>query len=56
MPLNRYLPAVGVSRQPSRFISVDFPEPLGPITAMNSPGWMVRSTPRRASKAAEPTP
>jgi hypothetical protein len=29
-PLNSYRPAVGVSRQPSMFISVDLPDPEGP--------------------------
>jgi len=38
------------------FMTVDFPEPLGPITAMNSPAAMSRSTPRRAWKAAAPLP
>jgi len=28
-PLNSYRPEVGVSRQPSMFMSVDFPLPLG---------------------------
>src|SRR5665213_1847217 len=28
---------VGVSRQPRIFMAVDLPEPLGPITATNSP-------------------
>ena len=32
---------MGVSRQPSRFMRVDFPEPLGPMTATNSPRRMV---------------
>src|SRR5207245_2231504 len=31
-PLSQYSPAVGVSRQPTRFMSVDFPDPDGPIT------------------------
>ena len=29
-------PLVGVSRQPTRFMSVDFPEPEGPIIATYS--------------------
>jgi hypothetical protein len=41
-----------VSRQPSRFIAVDLPEPLGPITATKSPASMRRLTPRSAWKAA----
>jgi hypothetical protein len=39
-----------------RFITVDLPEPLGPITATNSPASMSRSTPRKAWKAALPLP
>ncbi len=35
-PLNSYLPAVGVSRQPSMFISVDLPLPDGPMMARYS--------------------
>src|SRR2546422_7843386 len=35
-PLSQYSPPVGVSRQPIRFMSVDFPEPDGPITATRS--------------------
>jgi len=34
VPSRRYSPEVGVSRQPRRFISVDFPEPEGPMIAM----------------------
>src|SRR5207249_8633101 len=30
-PLSQYSPLVGVSRQPIRFMSVDFPDPDGPI-------------------------
>ncbi|EAU48489.1 hypothetical protein R2601_02913 [Salipiger bermudensis HTCC2601] len=29
------------------FRSVDLPQPLEPISAMRSPGWICRSTPRR---------
>ena len=35
-------------------ISVDFPAPFGPSTAMNSPSSTVRSTSLRISPAAEP--
>src|SRR3989449_4666450 len=35
-PLSQYSPAVGVSRQPMRFMSVDFPDPEGPMMATNS--------------------
>src|SRR5690242_21646121 len=36
-PFSQYFPLVGVSRQPIRFISVDFPEPDGPMIATYSP-------------------
>ncbi len=36
VPLSQYSPEVGVSRQPSRFISVDLPEPDGPMSATYS--------------------
>ena len=42
-------PEVGRSRQPSRCIRVDLPEPDGPTTATYSPGSMRRLTPRSAS-------
>ncbi len=35
-PFSQYSPVVGVSRQPIRFISVDLPDPEGPIIATNS--------------------
>src|SRR2546426_8291504 len=35
-PLSQYSPDVGVSRQPIRFMSVDLPDPDGPITATRS--------------------
>ncbi len=44
-PLNSYLPDVGVSRQPSMFIRVDFPEPDGPMIARYSFLWMSSETP-----------
>ncbi len=34
------------------FISVLLPEPEGPMTATNSPGWMATSTPSSAATAA----
>src|SRR2546429_2398207 len=34
--LSQYSPDVGVSRQPIRFMSVDLPDPDGPITATRS--------------------
>src|SRR6185503_9554367 len=47
-PASSYVPASGTSRQPSTFMSVDLPEPDGPMIATNSPAWMSRSTPARA--------
>ena len=47
-PLSQYLPLEGVSRQPMRFISVDLPEPEGPMMATYSLCLMRRETPRRA--------
>ena len=47
---------MGVSKQPKMFIQVLLPDPLGPITATNSPGKTRRATPRRASMAALPVP
>src|SRR2546430_6062346 len=35
-PFNQYSPDVGVSRQPIRFMSVDLPDPDGPMTATYS--------------------
>src|SRR2546429_4203479 len=35
-PLSQYSPLVGVSRQPIRFMSVDLPDPDGPMHATNS--------------------
>ena len=34
------------------FIAVDLPDPLGPMIATNSPAWMSRSMPFRASNSA----
>ena len=47
-PSSRKRPPVGRSRQPKVFIIVLLPEPLAPMMATNSPGWMVRVTPRTA--------
>ena len=41
---------------PRMFMQVDLPEPLGPMTATNSPSSIRRSTPRRACTAAWPVP
>jgi hypothetical protein len=37
-------------------MSVDLPEPDGPITAMSSPAATVSETPRTASTALSPLP
>ena len=47
-PLSQYSPPVGLSRQPIRFISVDLPEPDGPMIATYSPRMISMETPRRA--------
>jgi hypothetical protein len=52
-PVNQYCPDVGTSRQPRMFMHVDLPEPLGPITATNSPARIVRSTPSSARTSLE---
>src|SRR5262249_61352277 len=51
-PSSAWVPAVGLSRQPRIAISVDLPEPDGPISATNSPRSTVRSIPRNAWTAA----
>src|ERR1041384_6169770 len=53
-PSRMYWPAVGVSRQPNRFIKVDLPEPDGPIIATNSPRRMSQLTPRSAGTSCSP--
>ncbi len=49
-------PAVGRSRPARMCMSVDLPEPEGPITAVNSPLATSIETPRRASTAVSPAP
>src|SRR5580692_481188 len=51
-PSSQISPELGRSRQPIKFTRVDFPEPLGPITAIHSPG----STLREKSSSARITP
>ena len=51
-PARRSSPSVGVSRPATRLSSVDLPQPDGPITATNSPGVIVKSTPRSARTGA----
>ncbi len=49
-------PPVGLSSAASRCMSVDLPEPDGPMTATSSPGVTESVTPRSASTAASPSP
>jgi len=53
-PFRMYSPAVGVSRQPTRFISVDLPDPDGPMIATYSFRSIARSTPRSARTVSVP--
>jgi hypothetical protein len=55
-PATETSPEVGWSRQPIRFISVDLPEPDGPMTAVRRPSAMSTETPRSASTAVSPSP
>src|SRR5512138_2645805 len=48
------LPLVGLSSKPISCKRVVFPEPEGPTSAVNSPFWMERSTPRRALVSTSP--
>ncbi len=48
VPSRMYFPALGRSRQPMMFISVDFPEPDGPMMATYSLCSTMRSTPLKA--------
>ena len=48
MPSRRYCPDVGRSRHPRMLMSVDLPEPEGPMMARNSPRSTSRLTPRSA--------
>ena len=49
-------PAVGLSRPARMCISVDLPEPEGPMTAVRRPAVMSTETPRSASTAVSPWP
>ena len=49
-------PEVGVSRPARMCMSVDLPEPDGPMTAVRRPAAMSTETPRRASTAVSPSP
>ncbi len=48
------MPLVGTSRQPMMCISVDLPDPDGPVIARYSPTSTRRLTPRNASTATDP--
>ena len=50
------VPSVGRSSPASRCISVDLPEPLGPMMAVNWPVGISSETPRTASTAESPSP
>ena len=49
-------PDVGVSSPAMQCMSVDLPEPDGPITAVNCPCWNSTLTPARAWTAASALP
>ena len=49
-------PEVGLSSPARMCISVDLPEPDGPMTAVALPGAMSTETPRSASTAVSPSP
>ena len=53
---DRDVPLVGTSSAARMCISVDLPEPDGPITATSSPGFTCSETPRNASTAVSPCP
>src|SRR5690606_35858036 len=54
LPFSQYSPSSGESRQPIRFISVDLPDPDGPMIATYSPFSIDRSTPRSAWISSPP--
>ena len=56
VPSTKTSPDVGLSRPASRCISVDLPDPDGPITAVSFSRSTSRSTERRASIAVSPSP
>src|SRR6516165_3944730 len=51
-PARETSPSVGVSSPATMLSNVDLPHPDGPITATNSPGVIVKSTPRSARTGA----
>ncbi len=48
-PANDTEPALAFIRPPRHFIKVDLPEPDGPTTAIASPSFMSRCSPRNAT-------
>src|SRR5690606_2941108 len=54
LPFSQYSPSSGESRQPIRFISVDLPDPDGPMIATYSPFSIDRSMPRSAWISSPP--
>src|SRR5882757_11116507 len=53
-PASRYVPVVATSRQPRMCISVDLPDPDGPMIATYSPCSIESETPRNASTSIAP--
>ena len=53
-PAKWYRPELGTSRQPKKCMSVDLPDPEGPMMATYSPSLMVRLTPRSAATEIDP--
>ena len=53
-PDSQYSPVEGRSKQPMMFISVDLPDPDGPMTATYSFSKMAQSTPFRARMVSVP--
>src|SRR5581483_6978308 len=56
VPAISTVPVVGLSRPARMCISVDLPEPDGPMTAVSLPASMSSETPRSASTAVSPSP
>jgi hypothetical protein len=56
VPAIQTVPDVGLSSAARMCISVDLPEPDGPMTAVNFSFATSSSTPRRASTAVSPSP
>src|SRR5207302_4269845 len=54
LPASQYFPELGESRQPIKFISVDLPDPDGPMMATYSPLRISTSTPRNACTCSAP--